>query len=222
MEKPPCLLLHGFTGGPYELQPLAEHLCQSGTYCVLPSLPWNGQVLPETGRVHWSDWVEAAEEEARKLTAGPRPFDVIGFSMGGLLAAYIATRYPVRRLVLLNAAVIYVSPGHFARELTEQLRQGDRSHLEKIRGTPIQATWQFTRLVKYLKPELPKVKVPAFIAQSEKDHVIHPSSARYLFGKLSGPKELHYYPNSNHLICLGPDASELFRHIERFLATESV
>lgn len=220
MQKPPCLLLHGFTGGPYELEPLAEHLARGGRRCLLPSLPWNGQELPETGRVHWSDWVQAAEEEARRLAAETQPFDVIGFSMGGLLAAYIATRYPVRRLVLLNAALIYISPGHLARELTEQLRQGDRSHLEKIRGTPIQATWQFTRLVKHLKPELPKVQVPAFIAQSEKDHVIHPQSARYMYGKLSGPKELHYCPNSNHLICLGPDAPELFRQIDRFLAME--
>ena len=31
--------------------------------------------------------------------------------MGGLLAAYLSVRYPVRRLILLNTAVIYVSPG---------------------------------------------------------------------------------------------------------------
>lgn len=219
MEKPACLLLHGFTGGPFELEPLAEELARSGRRCLLPTLPWNGQELSEKERVHWSDWVQSAEEEVRRLASDEKPFDIVGFSMGGLLAAYIATRYPVRRLVLLNAAVIYVSPGHFARELTESLRRGDRSHLEKMRGTPIRATWQFTRLVKHLKPELSKVQVPAFIAQSEKDQVIHPHSARYLHEKLAGPKELHYFPNSNHLICCGPDAPELFRLIDRFLGT---
>jgi carboxylesterase len=219
MGKTACLLLHGFTGGPYDLEPLAAELERGGTRCVLPLLPWNGQQLPQTRRVHWSDWVQAAEEEARRIAVKEQLFDVVGFSMGGLLAAYIATRYPVRKLVMLNAAVIYISP-HFPREFAARIRQGDRSHLNKMRGTPLRATWQFTRLVKHLKPELPKVQVPALIAQSERDQVIHPLSAQYLYGKLSGPKELHYFPKSNHMICHGPDAPELFRVVKRFLATE--
>lgn len=214
-----ALLLHGFTGGPFELEPLAAELEKAGTRCVLPLLPWNGAELLKAGRVHWTDWVQAAEEEARRLASRPEPFDVIGFSMGGLLAAYIATRYPVRRLVLLNAAVIYVSP-HFPRGLAARIRAGDRSQLLKMRGTPIRATWQFTRLVKHLKPELPKVQVPTFIAQSELDQVIHPLSARYLYGKLSGPREMHFFPKSDHMICQGPEASELFRAVLRFLAKE--
>ncbi|MFC0214721.1 alpha/beta hydrolase [Paenibacillus chartarius] len=220
MGKPPCLLLHGFTGGTDELEPLARELERCGRSCVLPLLPWNGRKLGEGGRVHWKDWVEAAEEEARNLERQQTSFDVVGFSMGGLLAAYMATKYRVRRLVLLNAAVIYISPARFARELTMRLRQGDRGHLEKMGGTPLQATWQFTRLVKHMRPELRKVKVPTLIAQSELDQVVHPFSARYVHSKLQGPKELHTFPRSNHLICQGPDAPELFRVVERFLAAD--
>jgi esterase/lipase len=220
MGKPVCLLLHGFTGGPFELEPLAQELERAGRRCELPLLPWNGRQLPETGRVHWSDWVQAAEEEARRLTAVTQPIDLVGFSMGGLLAAYMATRYPVRRLVLLNAALIYISPGQFAREFAERFREGDRSHLDKMRDTPLQATWQFTRLVKHLKPELPKVTVPTLVVQSGKDQVVHPQSARYMCSKLQGPRELIYFPNSNHLICLGPEAPELFRTVERFLDSD--
>jgi esterase/lipase len=220
MGKTACLLLHGFTGGPYELEPLADHLQRSGRTCSVPVLPWNGNLLPKTGRVHWTDWVEAADEQARQMSPAGETFDLIGFSMGGMLAAYLASRYPVRKLVLLNAAVIYVSPGHFAREFTERWKRGDRSSIEKMRGTPIQAAWQFTRLVRHLKPELPKVKVPTFIAQSERDEVIHPQSARYIYGKLTGPRELHFFAKSNHLICLGPEAKDLFVRVERFLDKE--
>ncbi|KIL39525.1 hypothetical protein SD70_19730 [Gordoniibacillus kamchatkensis] len=214
-----ALLLHGFTGGPYELEPLAAELERTGVRCVLPLLPWNGSQLEKTERVHWSDWVQAAEAEARQLASEAEPFDCIGFSMGGLLAAYIATRYPVRKLVLLNAAVIYVSP-HFARGFAERFRQGDRSHWNKMRGTPFRATWQFTRLVKHLKPELPKVTVPTLIAQSELDQVVHPLSARYLYGKLSGPRELRYFPKSSHMICQGPEAADLCRAVAHFLAKD--
>jgi carboxylesterase len=218
--KQPCLLFHGFTGGPYEVEPLARHLRERGQCCEVPNLPWNGDSYQQLKASHWEDWVRAAEQYAERMTSEYGTFDLVGFSMGGLLAAYLSVRYPVRRLILLNTAVIYISPGRMLEVLRNEWKYKREFSLMKAKSTPLRATWQFTRLVRHLKPELSQVSIPTLIAQSERDHVIHPQSARYIYNKLRGRREIHWHPRSNHLICHSEDASALFRQVSAFLNKE--
>ncbi|MBD0380438.1 alpha/beta hydrolase [Paenibacillus sedimenti] len=218
--KQPCLLFHGFTGGPFEVEPLAQHLQERGQPCDLPRLPWHGEDDQALKTSRWEDWVVAAEQHADRMTQQYGSFDLVGFSMGGLLAAYLAVRYPVRKLVLLNTAVIYISPARLLHVIREDWKNQDQDYLQKAKSTPLRATWQFTRLVRHLKPEIGKVTVPTLIAQAERDQVIHPQSARYIYRKLGGYRELYWYPKSKHLICHSEDAETLFEHVSTFLEEE--
>ncbi|WNR42293.1 alpha/beta hydrolase [Paenibacillus roseipurpureus] len=218
--KQPCLLFHGFTGGPYEVEPLARHLRERGQLCEVPMLPWNGQNQQQLLTTRWEDWVQAAERHAEQMTATYGSFDMVGFSMGGLLAAYLSIRYPVRKLILLNTAVIYVSPGRLLNVIRDEWKYQRKISLVKAKSTPLLATWQFTRLVRHLKPELSLVNKPTLIAQSERDQVIHPQSARYIYSKVRGQRELHWHARSDHLICLSEDAPMLFKQISAFLDKE--
>jgi esterase/lipase len=218
--KQPCLLFHGFTGGPYEVEPLARYLRERGQLCEVPRLPWNGESHQQLRASHWEDWVREAEEHAERMTIQYGTFDMVGFSMGGLLAAYLSVRYPVRRLILLNTAVIYVSPRRMLDVIRDEWKYQRKISFMKAKSTPLRATWQFTRLVRHLKPELSQVSIPTLIAQSEKDQVIHPQSARYIYSKLKGQRELHWHSRSNHLICLSEDAGTLFRQVSAFLDKE--
>ncbi|MDR6549639.1 alpha/beta fold hydrolase [Paenibacillus qinlingensis] len=218
--KQPCLLFHGFTGGPYEVEPLARHLRERGQLCEVPILPWNGESRHQLHASRWEDWVQAAERHADRMTETYGSFDMVGFSMGGLLAAYLSVRYPVRKLILLNTAVIYVSPGRLLNVLRDEWKYQRKITLIKGKSTPLVATWQFTRLVRHLKPELSQVNKPTLIAQAERDQVIHPQSARYIYSKLRGQRELHWHAKSDHLICLSEDAPALFRQVSAFLDKE--
>ncbi|MDF2964170.1 MAG: esterase/lipase [Paenibacillus sp.] len=200
------------------MTPLAEHLSRAGTICHVPVLPGHDPELRTLGQVQWDDWLKAAALEASKLTERYGTIDLVGFSMGGLLSAYIANRFPVRKLVLLNAAVFYFSPLRFMKDLARRARSNDWTHWNgKMKKTPWKATIQFMELNKQMRPELPKITVPTFIAQGEQDHIIHPRSARYLYRKLQGEKEIHFFPDSRHMICLEEEAPVLFHSVERFL-----
>lgn len=218
--KQPCLLFHGFTGGPYEVEPLARHLRERGQLCEVPMLPWNGESRQQLHASRWEDWVQAAEMHAEQMTQSYGSFDMVGFSMGGLLAAYLSVRYPVRKLILLNTAVIYVSPGRLLNVIRDEWKYQRKISLIKAKSTPLLATWQFTRLVRHLKPELSQINKPTLIAQSERDQVIHPQSARYIYSKVRGQRELHWHTRSDHLICLSEDAPALFRQVSAFLEKE--
>src|SRR5690625_5881355 len=99
-----CLIIHGYTGGPYEVKPLIEYL-QTNTDWKLsvPILPGHGEELSLEG-ISYDKWLEAAEKEMIKLMEECEILYVIGFSMGGMIAAYLAAKYDVEKLVLLAPA----------------------------------------------------------------------------------------------------------------------
>jgi len=213
----PCLCFHGFTGGPYELMPLAGHLEAAGWSCVLPTLP--GHESPRRIRfVRWERWVEAADDAARRIADAYGAFDLVGFSMGGLLAAHVANRYPVRRLVLLNAAAIYLSPGRFALDVAEALHNRDWGRFALRKRVPLKATLQFMKLARYANSLWGGIRVPTLIAQSGRDPVVHPYSARLLAARIPAPKQVIELPRSKHLICLDREADVLFEAVKRFLS----
>src|SRR5512143_863129 len=51
-----ALLIHGFTGTPYEVRPLAEHLAGRGLEVATPVLPGHGQDAAALNRTTWRDW----------------------------------------------------------------------------------------------------------------------------------------------------------------------
>lgn len=217
-----CLLLHGFTGGPYEVMPLAEHLRRIGYECFVPELPGHDKELLGLGQVTWHDWLDAAAGEAHRLTRAGGSFDLVGFSMGGLISAYLANRFPVRRLVLLNAAAIYVSPRLFVKDALQRMRSGDRRQWNKMTRTPLPAAVQFLKLARHVRrEELPRVTVPTLVVQSQRDHIIHPRSAYYIYERLRGDKRLVWFPQSGHMICHESEAREVFNAVEQFLCDEA-
>jgi alpha-beta hydrolase superfamily lysophospholipase len=99
------ILLHGFGGSPYDLRPLAELLAARGFRAVVPAVP--GQTSTSfayrRGRfspADYSDWLLNLIREEAALSGEP-PM-LVGFSMGGALAAIAAAEYPVGKLVLMS------------------------------------------------------------------------------------------------------------------------
>lgn len=100
------LLLHGFTGTPWEVLPLAESLAERGYAVRVPRLPGHGTTPEAMAFVTWRDWEAHALAELDAL-AGAEQVVVGGLSMGGLLAMRLALKRPrrVAGLVLLAPAV---------------------------------------------------------------------------------------------------------------------
>ncbi len=223
-----CLLLHGFTGSPDEVRPLASHLQHETDWLIhTPTLPGHGSAESLTD-VDWEDWQTFAERACEAFLQRCAALSVIGFSMGGLLAAHLAARYPIERLVLLSAPVFYPHPRQMLEDaktiVSEKpdqhpaLYQDWRRYRHKIKTTPLRAVFQFRKLVKHLRPRLPLIDVPVLIVQGKKDNVVKPSSAEYIYRQVqSEEKNILYLNDSKHLVCHGPDRQALFAAVEKFL-----
>jgi carboxylesterase len=102
------LLLHGLTDSPRQFEPLADLLHADGNNVYVPRLPQHGlrggsaRALGSLTSVQLSSVADSVVHDARGLGDS---VIVMGLSMGGTMAAWIAQRRPVARAVLIAPAI---------------------------------------------------------------------------------------------------------------------
>lgn len=222
------LFIHGFTGGPYEIQPFVNYVKMHTDWTVeVPTLPGHGVTL-NLAKLSAESWMMEAELAMRKLQAQVNRVIVVGFSMGGLIAMYLALRYPVDKLVLLSAATKYTSPRILLEDvrimLTESITKNYSPntfyHLYnyKLTHTPLRATIEFLRIVKMVEPYYSHITVPVCIVQGERDEIVPFTSANDLFNTIgSEKKKLIRSVNGKHHICYSDDCNDWFIKVLEFM-----
>nr|MBA3820853.1 alpha/beta fold hydrolase [Deltaproteobacteria bacterium] len=88
------VLVHGFTGTPYEVRYLGEQLARAGYAVRGPRLPGHGTRVEDLDVTTWSDWVAEVDRAVEALRRRCDRVAVIGQSLGGLLALHHASRHP--------------------------------------------------------------------------------------------------------------------------------
>jgi carboxylesterase len=223
-----CLIIHGFTGGPHELEPLTEYLeANTDWHISVPTLPGHGRNLM-LENVNYKSWLETAEASLKKLREKYDEIYIIGFSMGGMIAAYLAAKYKVNKLVLLATAGKYLSFKQISVDLGDVLKDGITGKLgqnklychykRKLGSVPFRANLEFLKLVRKTRKYLKNVESPVLIAQGQMDSMVPYKTAYYLDKEIpSKRKEVVFFERSRHLICLGNDKDTLNRMVHEFL-----
>lgn len=103
-----ALLLHGLTGMPSEMRPVARRLRQLGVETETPLLAGHGGSYKEMLGTTWRDWLKGAHEAFDELASRCDRVIVVGLSMGSMLAMNLAARDPrVAGIVLMSPTVRY-------------------------------------------------------------------------------------------------------------------
>jgi len=114
-----ALLLHGLTDSPYSMRSVAELLHARGFYVLALRLPGHGTAPGGLRLARAEDWqavVEPAARHVRSVIEADRPFLVVGYSNGGVLAvnyaldALIDDGLPLPDQLLLLSPAIGVTP----------------------------------------------------------------------------------------------------------------
>ncbi|MBK3494516.1 alpha/beta fold hydrolase [Viridibacillus sp. YIM B01967] len=222
------LCIHGFTGGPHEVQPFVDFLQKKTDWVVyVPTLSGHGDKL-SLENYKAEHWLMDAELAYKKLAKEVDEVIVVGFSMGGLIALYLTLRYNVKKLVLLSAAAKYISVRQLLKDfktLANDLFQGELANNElfhryesKISHVPMASTVEFLRLVRKVEPYYEKIKVPVCLVQGEVDGIVPAITAQFLYDKLgSTDKQLIISPNGKHHICYSDDCNEWFQNVLNFI-----
>ena len=227
------LILHGFSGGPYEVQPFADCVKTHTDWLVeTPTFSGHG----EEDSLHMKGykaehWLMDAELAYRSLAKKVDEVMVAGFSMGGVIAMYLAKRYPVKKLLLLSAAAKYVSPRQMAQDIRSmaddafhrKLRENElfQRYRHKLRDVPPSAAIQFMEIVKKTEPYIGHITCPVLIVQGALDEIVPAATAQYLYDKIPAKeKRLYISDCGKHHICYSEDCDEWFLEAVAFLAKD--
>ena len=99
------LLLHGFTSSPAVYRLMVPALMSSYDAIVCPLLPGHGESIRAFAAATSSEWVETAEQAYQALAKDYKKIDVLGLSLGGILACHLSQSYPINHLYLLAPAL---------------------------------------------------------------------------------------------------------------------
>lgn len=98
------LFLHGFSSSPAVYRAIWPELNHYHAL-VCPALPGHAENLAAFASVTYPEWIHAAEMACEQLIEKFEIVEVVGLSLGGLLACHLGRKYPVKHLYLLAPAL---------------------------------------------------------------------------------------------------------------------
>jgi esterase/lipase len=228
MNQDLCIIIHGFTGNPWEVEPLANALDRLGYEVITPLLPGHSNNKVKMEKVTALDWIQMIEKIVKQAIAENKEIHMIGFSMGAMIASIMAYRNQISTLVLLSPAVYVLTPyllrmklEKFFQQIREARSLSGQTVLNSqslIRSTPIYNFFQFHKIVRQAKRIFQYISIPICIIHGQKDETVDPRSSELIYSVASSKeKELHYLPLSRHHICRDCEVDSVIQTVVKFL-----
>jgi len=231
-RRRPYLLLHGLTGKPEHLEPLAEALFEAGNDVLVPELSGHTDImqLRTTTVQHWIADIDRALVTLKEQNAD-KPI-IVGLSLGGLLALEYATEHSSA----LAGVVVLASPFHF-RSFVRELFLGWLSRLpdsltnrlwlskkrypaeleDELEYHSVGAAARMVAMRRRVLKRLNRLELPLWFVQDPLDWHLTEQSALFagLMAKRA-PVEVHYFIGAGHKLIRGPRATEVIERIRSF------
>ena len=220
-ERGACLLIHGFTGSPWDMLPLGEGLSRAGIAAYGVRLPGHGTTPAAMLDARAPDWLLACDEALARLPG--RRVTVAGLSMGALLALVLAARHPgrVAGVAALAPAVRFrdrtlnsLRTLRAAAPLLELIRPWVRKETtdlldpEARAEAPVLLAWPSARLRDLWEMQdlawgsALRVTCPVLVMVAAEDHVVDPGGAAALVRRLEKSPSVRFVriENSAHIL----------------------
>ncbi|MEI7859855.1 MAG: alpha/beta fold hydrolase [Acidimicrobiales bacterium] len=224
------LVLHGFTGNPQSMRPLAVALADAGFTVELPLLPGHGTSLEDMVPTRWDDWSGAAEAHFQALAARCDQVAVVGLSMGGALTCWLAERHPHLAGIAVVNPLVKAPDGEFRAgiqgllDIGTETFDGIGSDIKKAgpveaaySGTPLAAVLSLFEGVDEVEAGLDGIHCPVLVLSSRDDHVVEPVSGDVLVARVAGPVERIWLEDSYHVATLDNDAPLIEAKVVEFM-----
>lgn len=226
------LCVHGLSGTPYEVRPVAEALAARGMRARGLLLPGHGTSPEDLARTPRADWVDAVACALADLRAAHRRVALVGMSLGGVLSLRTAQRTHVDAVVSIGAPLVLGAPVPwlvpFVKHLMPMLpkRQGSdirdpdaRARHPGYKVMPLAAVHELVRLQREVVAELGSIVAPLLVAHGRHDRTANPRDARRIHDSVSSrSRELVIYERSGHVVPVDHDGSALAQRAGEFLA----
>ena len=220
------LIIHGFAGGTYDEEDLANYLELNRNFDVFQfTLPGHNRNL---SKAKYKDWIDYSESKVKWLIDnGYDSIYLIGHSMGGVIATYIASKYKeVKKLVLAAPAFQYLDVVKDDLNVTDSLKlapkiintYGKDEVIARFLKLNVSTIKEFIELVKKYYDTPKDITCPILILQGKSDNLVPMASSEYVYKSVkSRIKKLVYITGATHDIFKSEKNLKIFKTVEEFL-----
>lgn len=213
------LLFHGFSSSPAVYRKLIpSFLFYDAVIC--PVLPGHAANIETFAQTKANDWLQMAEEIGEVLINEFEQLDVMGLSLGGLLACHLSNRFALHHLYLLAPALDLYLPLNKTLHLLKILNWLNFSHVRGFAGNlhtteyceiayrklPLTTLIEMLTLVKQFKFDPPTCPTDLFLGCH--DEVVSSWRVAARFTNKENVN-IHWLANSAHVIPLDGDTESI-------------
>ena len=140
------LIIHGFAGGVYDEEILQYYLNSKWQLDVYNfTLPGHERNLVRD--ISYQEWITSSEKHVEMLIKkGYHSIYVVGHSLGGVLATYVALKYKeVKKVVLVAPAFQYLDDHHSLKDKMDTLIKNGLSIVKTYQS--LQKLWRRLRKI---------------------------------------------------------------------------
>ncbi|BCA97007.1 hypothetical protein TUM19329_33680 [Legionella antarctica] len=219
------LLLHGFSSSPAVYRKLISQI-EYYDAIVCPVLQGHAESIETFSRSTAKDWLSTANKACEILFDNYKKIDVLGLSLGGLLACELSQRFALNHLFLLAPALKLKMNTTLMLKLVKTLRFFGFCQLRNNAGNlisneqaeiayrklPLTAIIEMLTLSKEYRWIAPVCPTDLFLG--EYDDVVSSNEVAQLFTSLPNAT-IHWLKNSAHLLPLDNDFKEIVQCINK-------
>jgi len=224
------LLLHGFSGYPGELTPLAEGLASAGYAVRAPRFPGHGTCRRDFMQTKAEDWTRSAYDAYLDARSDYGTVHVAGHSMGGLLASAVAISFDAPRLILLAPAfelaikgmglTPFIAPFKSAIAMNRPISAADSAYPARSALQPdywadvlIRPAAQLERLRKACRKNIKRLKSRTLLILGGADRTVSPKVVHYLRKAAPGMASFdsHVIPGADHVFIFNEHSSTMLQ-----------
>lgn len=220
------LIIHGFAGGTYDEEDLANYLELNRFLDVFQfTLPGHKKNL---SNVEYTEWIDYSEEKLKWLISlGYNRIYLIGHSLGGVIATYLATKYKeVKKLILAAPAFQYLDSEEGKVHIKNSIKlapqlfktYGGGEMVSRFLKLNIKSAKQFTELITQYYEYPKKIKCPLLLLHGNRDDVVPISSSQYVYDNAkSKTKKMVLIDGATHDIFVSEKDEIIFKTVKDFI-----
>ncbi len=228
-----CIIVHGFTGTPYNVGSIPQIILKHGMTVCVPLLTGHGTDVYDMEKATYEDWLDDVREAYDKLKeSGCKEIFVYGQSMGGLLTLNFAEMEPDLKGIIVFCAPLRVRDKSIFYKWKEYKKLRFRDFPLPPGGSPKTdpklgynsfptiKEKEICILMRKAEKNLDKIKCPMLAVYSKKDHLVKAKSAAALCKRTNSiKKELLILSKSGHAISRGPEMDKVEAKIHSYLTS---
>jgi carboxylesterase len=230
------LLLHGFGDTPQTLRLLALDLHKAGYDVRVPLLPGHGRNVNAFMASRASEWLDAARSELSAMRRSYGPVGLVGLSMGGALAAILASEVTDTPALVLLAPYVDMPVSHKiasaafwlwgwsgARKSNSPESIRDPAERAKNVGYGFYSArllYELWRLTVLARERLHAITTPTLLVQSRTDPRIASAVAERAFAALgTNQKRLVWVERAGHIITVDYGREKVFDEVRAWMTS---